>query len=120
MTAHTQTAPDAAPDPAPDAAPGAAPDAAPGAAVGVAVDKEELRCVLAQVLDLDVEEITDDTDFVRDLDLDSLMALEIVVRLQRQYGVTLVERDLQHLTSLPQILQLICVRRAAPFASHPA
>jgi acyl carrier protein len=100
MTAHTQVAPDAAPD--------------------AAVDKEELRSFLAHVLELDVEEITDDTDFVRDLDLDSLMALEIVVRLQRQYGIKLVERDLKHITSLAQILELISVKRAAPSASHPA
>jgi acyl carrier protein len=100
MTANTQVAPDVAPD--------------------VAVDKEELRSFLAHVLELDVEEITDDTDFARDLDLDSLMALEIVVRLQRQYGVKLVERDLKHITSLPQILELISAKRAAPLATHPA
>ena len=109
MTAHPQIALDAQPDAAPAAAVG-----------GGGVDKEELRSFLAHVLELDVQEITDDTDFVKDLGLDSLMALEIVVRLQRHYGVRLAERDLEHLTSLPRILQLIAGRRSAPFASHPA
>jgi len=83
----------------------------------VALDKEELRSLIAHVLDLDVEEITDDADFVRDLEVDSLMVLEIVVRLQRQYGVKLEERDLTHVSSLPQVLRLISDRRTEQLAA---
>ncbi|MCX4775232.1 acyl carrier protein (plasmid) [Streptomyces sp. NBC_01260] len=83
----------------------------------VALDKEELRSLIAHILDLDVEEITDDADFVRDLEVDSLMVLEIVVRLQRQYGVKLEERDLKNVSSLPQVLRLISDRRTEQFAA---
>uniref|UniRef100_A0AAU2W2P2 Acyl carrier protein n=1 Tax=Streptomyces sp. NBC_00008 TaxID=2903610 RepID=A0AAU2W2P2_9ACTN len=83
----------------------------------VALDKEELRSLIAHILDLDVEEITDDADFVRDLEVDSLMVLEIVVRIQRQYGVKLEERDLKNVSSLPQVLRLISVRRTEQLAA---
>lgn len=83
----------------------------------VALDKEELRSLIAHILDLDVEEITDDADFVRDLEVDSLMVLEIVVRLQRQYGVKLEERDLKNVSSLPQVLRLISDRRTEQLAA---
>lgn len=83
----------------------------------VALDKEELRSLIAHILDLDVEEITDDADFVRDLEVDSLMVLEIVVRLQRQYGVKLEERDLKDVSSLPQVLRLISDRRTEQLAA---
>ncbi|MFD6981811.1 acyl carrier protein, partial [Streptomyces sp. NPDC059956] len=55
----------------------------------IALDKEELRFLIADILALDVEEVTDDADFVQDLEVDSLMALSIVFRLERQYGVKL-------------------------------
>ncbi len=51
-----------------------------------ALDKEQLRELVADVLDLDVAEVTDDADFMEDLDVDSLMALEITVRLEKEYG----------------------------------
>jgi acyl carrier protein len=83
----------------------------------VALDKEELRGLIAHVLELDVAEVTDSADFVQDLEVDSLMALEIVVRLQRQYGVKLEESDLKHVSSLPQVLRLVSGKRAAQLAS---
>lgn len=64
------------------------------------LDKEELRAVLAQVLDVEVSEVTDDARFVDDLELDSLMALEIVVVLEKKYGVELLESELKHIATL--------------------
>jgi acyl carrier protein len=73
----------------------------------IALDKEELRSLIADAIQLDAEEVTDDADFVQDLDVDSLMALAIVARLEKQYGVKLQESDLKQVSSLTQVLQLI-------------
>lgn len=59
-----------------------------------AVDKDDLREVIAGVLDVDTDEIGDETSFVDDLEVDSLMALEIVVVLEKRYGVRLVESEM--------------------------
>ena len=83
----------------------------------IALDKEELRLLIADVLELDVEEVTDDADFVEDLDVDSLMALAIVARVERQYGVKLQESDLKQVSSLVQVRQLITDKRTAQAAS---
>ncbi|MFF0091769.1 acyl carrier protein [Streptomyces canus] len=64
------------------------------------LDKEQLRDLVADVLDLDVSEVTDEAHFVDDLDVDSLMALEITVRLEKEYGVRLQETELAAITSL--------------------
>jgi len=64
------------------------------------LDKEQLRDLVADVLDLDVAEVTDDAHFTEDLDVDSLMALEITVRLEKEYGVRLAETELASITSL--------------------
>jgi acyl carrier protein len=73
----------------------------------IALDKEELRSLIADAIQLDAQEVTDDADFVQDLDVDSLMALAIVARLEKQYGVKLQESDLKQVSSLTQVLQLI-------------
>ena len=83
----------------------------------IELDKEELRSLIADALELDAEEITDDADFAQDLDVDSLMALTVVVRLEKQYGVKLKESDLKQVSSLTQVLQLITDKRSVQAAS---
>ncbi|MEV5016067.1 acyl carrier protein [Streptomyces sp. NPDC053780] len=72
-----------------------------------ALDKEQLRDLVAEVLDLEVADVTDDAHFVDDLDVDSLMALEITVRLEREYGVRLAENELSAITTLQGTYDLL-------------
>lgn len=74
------------------------------------LDKEQLRDLVADVLDLDVAEVTDHAHFVDDLDVDSLMALEITVRLEREYGVRLAESELTAITSLQGTYDLLAAK----------
>lgn len=71
------------------------------------LDKEELRAVVAQVLDVDESEITDDAKFVDDLEVDSLMALEIVVVLEKKYGIKLPESELKQIVTLQSAYDLL-------------
>ncbi|MGJ3561539.1 acyl carrier protein [Streptomyces sp. INA 01156] len=71
------------------------------------LDKEELRSIVAQVLDVDATEITDDATFVDDLEVDSLLALEIVVVLEKKYGVKLPESDLRRIITLQSAYDLL-------------
>lgn len=64
------------------------------------IDREELRGLVAETLDVDIAEVTDTADFVEDLDVDSLMALEVMVVLERRYAVKLDEKRLAEITSL--------------------
>ncbi|MGA7203039.1 MAG: acyl carrier protein [Specibacter sp.] len=71
------------------------------------IDREELRVLVAETLDLDVAEVTDTADFVNELDVDSLMALEVMVVLERRYSVRLDEKRLAEITSLDNALRLL-------------
>lgn len=73
----------------------------------VSVDKEELRALVADVLELPVEEVTDDADFINDLEVDSLAALEIAVQLEKKYGVKLDDSELKTISSLNWVHQLL-------------
>ncbi|MEU1819309.1 phosphopantetheine-binding protein [Streptomyces roseifaciens] len=65
-----------------------------------AIDLEKLRITIAETLELDPEEVTDDAHFVKDLGADSLLALEMQISLEEQYGVHLTEADLRAATTL--------------------
>jgi acyl carrier protein len=71
------------------------------------VDKEELRALVADALELPVEEVTDDADFINDLEVDSLAALEIEIRLESKYGVKIDDSELTTISSLNRLYQLL-------------
>jgi acyl carrier protein len=72
-----------------------------------AVDKEDLRATVANVLDIEVSELEDDAGFVDDLEVDSLMALEVVVVLEKKYGIRLPQTELGRITTLQQAYELL-------------
>lgn len=71
------------------------------------LDKHELRNLLAGVLDVETEQITDDAHFIDDIGVDSLMALEVVVVLEKTYGVRLGENELRQVTTLNRAYQTL-------------
>ena len=71
------------------------------------LDREDLRRTVADVLDLDVADVTDTASFVDDLEVDSLMALEVVVVLEKKYGVRLREGELKRISCLDAAYQVM-------------
>ncbi|GHI09768.1 hypothetical protein AQI88_16365 [Streptomyces cellostaticus] len=71
------------------------------------VDLEQLRATIADVLELSLDELTDDARFVEDLGVDSLIGLELQITLEVQYGVRLTEADLRRATSLHSAHRLL-------------
>ncbi|MFJ2576643.1 acyl carrier protein [Kitasatospora aureofaciens] len=70
------------------------------ATAAAVLDKEDLRATVAHALDVDVDELTDDVSFIADLGVDSLLALEVVVVLEKKYGLRLEESAFPRITSL--------------------
>lgn len=71
------------------------------------VNTEELRDLVAGVLDVDSSAVTDDADFVKDLNVDSLMALEVMVALEKKYKIELDEEELKNISSFAQVRELV-------------
>lgn len=59
------------------------------------LDKEELRRTLADVIDVDASDIGETTDFVDELEVDSLLLLELVVVLEKRYQVKFTEQEMR-------------------------
>ena len=71
---------------------------------------DELRNLVAEALELPVEDVTDDAHFVDELEVDSLMALEIVVRLEQRFGVKVSDEELKGLTSFRDVRELMAAK----------
>ena len=76
------------------------------------LNREGLRELVADVLDVDVAMLTDDARFIEDIGVDSLMALEIMVVLERAYDVELDESELSEVVSLRMMHELLADKLA--------
>ena len=65
--------------------------------------KEKLRAIVADVSEID--DIPDATSFA-DLGIDSMMALEIVAEVERQYKISVPEEELKSLSNFESVYQL--------------
>lgn len=63
--------------------------------------------MIADILEVEPEEIQDDTDLVEELDADSMMALEILAGVEKKFQIKIPEEDLQKFTSLKNIISVI-------------
>lgn len=66
--------------------------------------KDELRQIIAEVTE--VEDIPEETPFA-DLGIDSMMAIEIVADVEKNYDITIAEDELADLTNLQAVYQKV-------------
>lgn len=68
---------------------------------------EELREIVAEVLELEPEEVTDTGDFADDYEADSLRAIEILARLDKKYHVEIPQSELPDLRNLKNVYDAV-------------
>ncbi|MEH1123231.1 acyl carrier protein [Micromonospora sp. CPCC 206061] len=61
---------------------------------------EELRAIVAEVLEVEPEELTDTGDFIDEYEADSLRAIEILARIDKVYKVEIPQSELATLRNL--------------------
>lgn len=71
--------------------------------------KEKLRAIVAEVSEID--EIPDETSF-SELGIDSMMAIEIVAEVERQYKVSVPEEELKGMSNFQSVYELFAKRIA--------
>ncbi len=68
---------------------------------------DKVREIIADQLDVDLEEITPDTDLKRDLEADSLDAVEIIVSLESEYGIEIPDEVAEEFRTVGNISDYI-------------
>lgn len=69
--------------------------------------EEDIRELVAEILEVEPEEINVDAEFVKDLGMDSMMALEILASIEKKYKIAIPEDDLAKFTDLRTTVSLV-------------
>ena len=68
---------------------------------------EKLKKIIAEVLNVDEEEITMDTTFVDDLGADSLDIFQIIMGIEEEFDIEIAKEDAEHLVTVADAVEQI-------------
>ncbi len=68
--------------------------------------EQELRALVAEIVEIEPEKITPEAKFVEDLGMDSMMALEILASIEKKYKLKIPDENLTKITNLNQVIKL--------------
>ena len=68
---------------------------------------KDIRVLVAEVLEAEPESINADSSFVKDLGMDSMMALEILAAIEKKYRIVIPEDTLPKFTSLNKTIEIV-------------
>lgn len=68
---------------------------------------EKLKQVIADVLNVDPEEITMDTTFVDDLGADSLDVFQIIMGIEEEFDIEIPPEDAEKISTVEEAVNLI-------------
>ncbi len=72
-----------------------------------AVISEEIRTAIAEIAEVEPETIGLQTNLVRDLEMDSLMSIELLFLLERRYGIEIPQEAIPSLFTIDGIVDVV-------------
>jgi len=69
--------------------------------------KERVVNLIAKRMDVEPDQITDETHFINDLQSDSLDMAELVIDLEEEFGVSISDEDAQKIETVGQAIKYI-------------
>ncbi|MBH5335536.1 acyl carrier protein [Streptomyces pactum] len=71
------------------------------------IEIDDLRELVAEVLDVTADSVTEDAHFMEDLGVDSLLALELAVALERKFQIRIESHEMTDITRLRDVHELM-------------
>lgn len=68
---------------------------------------EKLQAIIAEVLNVDADEITMDTTFVDDLGADSLDVFQIIMGIEEEFDIEIANEDAEKIVSVGDAVEQI-------------
>lgn len=65
----------------------------------------ELRALVSDIIEVPVEKLTPEADFIDDLHVDSLKAIEIVAAVEKKYRIVIPEQDIPKIRNIKKIIE---------------
>jgi acyl carrier protein len=63
--------------------------------------------IISDVSGFDEEEITPETNFYKDLEIDSIKAIEITVAIEKKFKISVRDEDVPNITTVKQAVELV-------------
>ena len=67
---------------------------------------QEVRNIIAEIIEMEPGKIPPDAHLVEDLGMDSMMALEILAAIEKRFRIKIPEEDLPKITTLNRAVEL--------------
>ena len=68
---------------------------------------DKVKALIVEQLDVDPEYVTMETDFMKDLEADSLDAVEIILGVEDEYGIEIPDEVAENFTKVADIVEYI-------------
>ena len=68
---------------------------------------EKIQALIVEQLDVDESLVTMDTDFMKDLEADSLDAVEIILGVEEEYGIEIPDEVAENFTKVSDIVNYV-------------
>ena len=69
--------------------------------------ENQIREIVAKVLETELDSVQQDARLVEDLGADSMLILEIMVALDKRFGIEIAETELPNMTSLKRLSKIV-------------
>ena len=71
------------------------------------MELEKLQKIIAEVLNVDAQEVTMDTTFVEDLGADSLDIFQIIMGIEEEFDIEMPNEDVEHIVTVGDAVEEI-------------
>jgi acyl carrier protein len=71
----------------------------------------ELRALVSEIIEVPVEKLTPEADFINDLLVDSLKAIEIVAAVEKKYRIVIPEQDIPKIRNIKKIIEYTSLKK---------
>lgn len=69
--------------------------------------KTLIRQIVAEIAEMELSELKDNMNFFEELEMDSMMALEILAIIEKKLDIEIEEQYLEDMTSIENVLKVI-------------
>lgn len=71
------------------------------------MEREKIKAIIAEVLNIDADSITEDTTFVDDLGADSLDIFQIIMGIEEEYDIELDNESVEQIQTVGDAVEAI-------------
>lgn len=74
--------------------------------------KEKVKSIIIEQLGVNAEEVTEEASFIEDLGADSLDIVELVMRLEEEFGIEIPDEDAEKIKNVGAAIKYITEKSA--------